>query len=69
MSVVKQITLVCELCPPRDPRRDWRPSTLTLPGSSATGARLHARKFKGWRTDKLGRDICPDHPKLKGARQ
>jgi hypothetical protein len=24
---------------------------------------------KGWRKDKLGRNICASHPKLKGARR
>jgi hypothetical protein len=23
----------------------------------------------GWRKDKLGRNLCPAHPKLKGARR
>lgn len=23
---------------------------------------------KGWRRDKLGRNVCPVHPKLRGAR-
>lgn len=27
-----------------------------------------AAREKGWRKDKLGRNICPAHPKLKGAR-
>jgi len=35
--------------------------------SSVIEARRYART-EGWRQDKLGRDICPAHPKLKGAR-
>lgn len=32
-------------------------------------ARAEAQaRSKGWRKDKLGRNICPAHPKLKGAR-
>lgn len=27
-----------------------------------------AREKAGWRKDKLGRNVCPAHPKLKGAR-
>lgn len=26
-------------------------------------------KVQGWRRDKLGRHVCPAHPKLKGARR
>lgn len=25
-------------------------------------------RVAGWRKDKLGRNVCPAHPKLKGAR-
>lgn len=28
-----------------------------------------AAREAGWRKDKLGRNICPVHPKLKGARR
>jgi hypothetical protein len=28
-----------------------------------------ARDRAGWRKDKLGRNICPAHPRLKGARR
>jgi hypothetical protein len=35
---------------------------------SAMEIRQAARE-EGWRKDKLGRDVCPAHPKLKGARR
>lgn len=28
-----------------------------------------ARDTHGWRKDKLGRNVCAEHPKLKGARR
>lgn len=28
-----------------------------------------AARGAGWRKDKLGRNLCPAHPKLKGARR
>lgn len=34
---------------------------------SRSGAETHARS-EGWRKDKLGRNVCPAHPKLKGAK-
>lgn len=35
---------------------------------SRAGAERVARD-NGWRKDKLGRNVCPAHPKLKGARR
>lgn len=26
-------------------------------------------KHRGWRKDKAGRDVCPEHAKLKGAKR
>jgi hypothetical protein len=53
--------LVCDVCPQDDSR-----------GCMATGTTAailrQSAKLKGWRKDKLGRDICPKHPKLKGAK-
>lgn len=61
--------LKCDLCPepvlgePSDSSRffrDYRVNTITE-------LRREAKK-RGWRRDKLNRDICPRHPKLKGAK-
>lgn len=35
---------------------------------SRAGAERAARDL-GWRKDKLGRNVCPAHPKLRGARR
>jgi hypothetical protein len=62
--------LKCDLCPEPDWRlgdpadtsrffRDWNAWTVTELRSLA--------KRKGWRRDKLNRDICPKHPKLKNG--
>lgn len=62
MAIHRQQTSVtrifCDLCP----RAHSWPQYLT----KAHTERL-ARDL-GWRKDKLGRHICPTHPKLKGAR-
>lgn len=58
MTVSMRATVHCDLCPQH--RYVWSPS--------ATGARDHLKQNDGWRRDKLGRDICPAHPKLKGSR-
>lgn len=57
MSVRQRTTLVCDRCG----------SLLDFWGT-ATQARAFARVQNRWRRDKAGRDICPAHPKLKGAR-
>lgn len=36
--------------------------------TTATAVRKDARQQSGWRNDKLNRDVCPRHSKLKGAR-
>jgi hypothetical protein len=54
--------LVCDLCPPDD--ASVRTGTYT----TAAYLRRDARQRSGWRRDKLNRDVCPRHPKLKGAR-
>jgi len=39
-------------------------------GSYMANASVEDRaRQNGWRKDKIGRHICPDHPKLKGARR
>lgn len=57
MTAQTRITLSCDLCG----------SFMDLWCSSATAARLRAR-VQGWRRDRLGRDLCANHPKLKGSR-
>jgi hypothetical protein len=52
-------TLRCDLCT-RSMR--WHGHL-----SRASAERL-ARSEEGWRKDKLGRNVCDEHPKLKGAR-
>jgi len=51
--------LRCDLCPDT-----WLGWNGNLP---KVAAEQQARE-KGWRKDKLGRNVCPAHPKLKGAR-
>lgn len=53
--------LVCDVCPENDSR------ALSATHSTAAFLRKGGRD-SGWRRDKLNRDICPRHPKLKGAR-
>lgn len=62
MSIVKRLTIVCEVCPASDY------SAFRAYAETAAEARRQAR-LEGWRRDKLGRDVCPKHPKLKGARR
>ena len=54
--------LTCDMCPPDDA------SVRTGIGTTAGRLRQDARQRSGWRRDKLNRDVCPRHPKLKGAR-
>lgn len=53
------ITMVvhCDMCP----------EVLRVHASTQTAARKYARD-NGWRRDKIGRDVCSGHPKLKGSR-
>lgn len=55
--------LKCDLCPAgtRKSFSDWESGTVTQ-------LRKSAKENRGWRRDKLNRDICPEHSKLKGAR-
>jgi hypothetical protein len=58
MSYSHEITLYCDMeCP----------HGLKTHMSGVTEARRCARGH-GWRQDKAGRDVCPAHRKLKGAR-
>lgn len=59
MAIRKILFVTCDIC-----------GHVTASGSTgnAVEARVKARS-EGWRRDKLGRDICSDHPKLKGARR
>jgi len=53
--------LVCDVCPAND--------TCGCSATGTTAAILRrSAKLSGWRKDKLGRDVCPRHPKLKGAK-
>lgn len=61
MSIVKRLTVICEVCPTSDYQ------AFRVYAETAAGARRQAR-LAGWRRDRLGRDVCPKHPKLKGAR-
>lgn len=62
MTAVVSVNLACDVC-----GEFWNMDS-TPPDSTATSARRAARR-DGWRRDKLGRDVCPAHPKLKGARK
>lgn len=55
--------LVCDVCPPEDS------SVRSSLHSTAAYLRRDAHDKSGWRRDKLGRDVCPAHLKLKGARK
>lgn len=58
MTAIRSITLRCDLCSSRYDE-GW---------PTAYEARMYAKIDKGWRRDKIGRDVCPAHPKLKGSR-
>jgi len=64
VSILKRISVSCDMC-----RTDERGSltVLRVYADTVADARWLARK-EGWRLDKLGRDVCPKHPKRKGAR-
>lgn len=58
-TVRTQGILVCDLCN----------EVLTVLGATSnTATRTYARQRQGWRRDKIGWDVCPAHPKLKGSR-
>jgi hypothetical protein len=61
MTVRRRIELVCDVCPAVTAQR------LFFSVPTTTEARKRAR-VGGWRRDKMGRDVCPKHPKLKGAK-
>jgi uncharacterized metal-binding protein YceD (DUF177 family) len=58
LTVRKRYTLQCDRCP----------AHVTLWAETAVAARAAAAWTARWRRDKLGQDVCPAHPKLKGAR-
>lgn len=43
------------------------PSVVQWPFHVSRGIAEKAARSTGWRKDKFGRNICPYHPKLKGA--
>lgn len=61
MTALRRIFLRCDLC------GEFLDSATVPSAEFAQEARDQARRA-GWRRDKLGRDICFAHPKLKGAR-
>lgn len=66
------ITVKCDVCPvPADPFKGPHPTAYVvgLVGEGTVPDARRRAKLRGWRRDKLGRDICPKHPKLKGARR
>lgn len=65
MTVIRRLSIVCEVCPEND--RSILSVVLKDDFRTVVLARKAARD-KGWRRDKLGRDVCPRHPKLRGAR-
>lgn len=54
--------LACDLCGPDNG------SSRSALNTTAALLRQEARRRSGWRRDKLGRDVCPRHPKRKSAR-
>lgn len=63
--------LTCDLCPPPEFKLGETPDTSRYFRHYAAETITELRrlaKMKGWRRDKLNRDICPKHPKLKGAK-
>lgn len=58
-SQVIKTELTCDLCP----------ETVTWYGHLPRAMAERLAREKGWRKDKLGRNVCPAHPKLKGARR
>lgn len=62
MSIVKRFSVLCDVCPLDKPLSIFRVHADTM-----AEARRRARE-EGWRLDRLGRDVCPRHPRLKGSR-
>lgn len=58
IQVFKRYTITCNACP----------NTVTVHADTAAQARASAA-WARWRRDKLSQDLCPVHPKLKGARR
>jgi hypothetical protein len=58
IRVSKKYVIQCDLCP----------QTITVNAETAAKARASAAWAARWRRDRLGRDVCQYHPKLKGAR-
>ncbi len=61
MTALRRIFLRCDLC------EEFLDSATVPSAWTVPEAREQARRA-GWRRDKLGRDVCSAHPKLKGAR-
>lgn len=59
MTAIRRVILLCDRCPDGKYDEGWL---------SVKTARVYARQREGWRRDKLGRDVCHRHPKLKGSR-
>lgn len=49
-------TLVCDLCDEK---------LISVPEESTVAEIRAGAKAEGWRRDKLNRDVCPAHPKLR----
>lgn len=62
MTATVSVNLTCDMC------GGLLSLDSTPPYNTVTRARQAARRY-GWRKDKLGRDVCPEHLKLKGARK
>lgn len=59
MSYSRTVTLHCDLC-----REELTWMSKGTPAASLTVVRTAAKK-RGWRVDKLNRDVCSYHPPLK----
>lgn len=61
MSYSQQIKTVlrCDLCP----------EAMRWYGHLSRAMAEKRARESGWRKDKLGRNLCPAHPRLKGARR
>lgn len=61
MSAFRRTFIFCDIC------GEFMDSSTIPAAETMPEARDQARRA-GWRRDKLGRDVCFAHPKLKGAR-